>query len=160
MKIRLALLAAVLALVGLPALGEETLLEVAANHREVISLGLFPPQLVLRQQQQLGITDAQRKEIAGLVRDFQSSVTELQWELPNEQQKLRQILRSHPIDTETAIAQAKSVTEMESSFKLANFELLIAIKNVLTDEQVAMMTRGIRERMENRGERFTRGDRN
>ena len=135
---------------------ENNMLQAMANHREVLTMGLYPPQIVMRQQQQLGITDRQRKSIAKLVSDFQGRMTELQWEMPNEQQKLREILRTYPVDSEEAVKQAQTVTNLESTFKLANFELLIAIKNELTEEQVDMLNRGIRERLESYRERSGR----
>ena len=53
------------------------------DHREVLRMGLYPPDILMRQQQALGISNQQRKDIAALVRDFQGKVTELQWAMPN-----------------------------------------------------------------------------
>ena len=89
----------------------------------------------------------QRKRIAVLVRDFQSQVTELQWEMPNGQQSLRELLQAEEIDEAAAIKQATQVLKMESDFKLENFKLLIAIKNELTTEQKAQLDAMIKRRM-------------
>ena len=67
------------------------------DRREVLKMGLYPPDILMRQQQRLGITDKQRQSIAALVKTFQNGVTELQWSMPNEQQQLQQLLRSHPV---------------------------------------------------------------
>ena len=120
------------------------------DNRQVLRMGLYPPDLLMRRQQQLGITDDQRKAIAGLVRDFQGEVTELQWTMPNEQQKLREMLDQPDIDSAAALEQAGRVLEMESRFKLAHFELLIAIKNELTGEQIDMLNSAIRKRLSSR----------
>ena len=117
------------------------------DNREVLRMGLYPPDILMRQQQQLGITSEQRKDIAALVRDFQGDVTELQWSMPAEQQKLRKMLNQPDIDAEAALAQAETVLKMESDFKLNHFRLLIAIKNELTDAQIDMLNAAIRRRL-------------
>lgn len=117
------------------------------DHREVLRMGLYPPDILMRQQQVLGISSEQRKEIAALVRAFQGKVTELQWATPNEQQKLKIMLNASDIDSEAALTQAAQVLKMESEFKLAHFELLIAIKNQLTDEQINILDKAIKRRL-------------
>ena len=117
------------------------------DHREVLRLGLYPPDILMRQQQPLGITDEQRADIAALVRQFQGAVTELQWAMPNEQQKLKKMLGTTDIDADAALAQAAQVLKMEKEFKLAHFELLIAIKNELTDTQIDILDKAIRRRL-------------
>ena len=117
------------------------------DHREVLRMGLYPPDILMRQQQALGISSEQRKDIAALVQDFQGKVTELQWAMPNEQQKLKKMLAASNIDSEAALAQAAQVLKMESEFKLAHFELLIAIKNELTDEQINILDKAIQRRL-------------
>ena len=110
-------------------------------------MGLYPPDILMRQQQSLGITSDQRADIAVLVREFQGTVSELQWAMPNEQQKLRKMLSVKEIDAQVALIQAAQVLKMESEFKLAHFELLIAIKNELTDEQIDILDKAIRRRV-------------
>lgn len=117
------------------------------DNREILRMGLYPPDILMRQQQRLGITRAQRGDIAALVRDFQGEVTELQWSMPAEQQKLRDIVNQSDIDSEAALAQVETVLKMESEFKLDHFKLLIAIKKALTAEQIDMLDRAIRRRV-------------
>ena len=117
------------------------------DNRKVLLMGLYPPDILMRQQQRLGITNEQRTEIAALVRDFQADVSELQWSMPAEQQKLREMLDKPDIEAEVALTQAASVLKMESQFKLDHFKLLIAIKNALTDDQVNMLDRAIKRRI-------------
>ena len=73
------------------------------SHREVLAMGLYPPDLIMRHQQRLGITDAQRDEMLKQVRAFQDDVADLQWNLQNEQQLLRQALAQDRIEPETAM---------------------------------------------------------
>jgi len=109
-------------------------------------MGLYPPDIIMRHQQALGITDEQRSSMLKLVRNFQSEVAELQWNLENEQQQMRQALADNTIDADAVMPRVQRVLEMESEFKLAHFRLLIAIKNELTDEQIGMIRQRMRDR--------------
>ena len=115
------------------------------SYREVLKMGLYPPDLIMRHQQRLAISDEQRTTISEVVKKFQSDVAQLQWTLHNEQQLLQQSLSMHPVDPGQALVKAERVLELESSFKLAHIELLIAVKNALTDEQIVMLKQSIRE---------------
>ena len=121
------------------------------SKQEVIKMGLYPPDIIMRHQQRLGITDDQRANILKAVRTFQSDVAELQWNMQNGQQLMLQSFSDYPIKTDQALAQAEQVLEMESGFKLAHFKLLIAIKNTLTQEQIALINEGIEERRAQKG---------
>ncbi len=121
-------------------------MDTTPSHRQIFMMGLYPPDVLMRHQQRLGITDEQRSAISGAIKQFQSEVAELQWSLQNEQQKLRQDLSGYEIETESALAQAARVLEMESEFKLAHFRLLFAIKNELTDEQIDRINERLRQR--------------
>ena len=118
----------------------------AADKRAALQMGLYPPDIIMRHQQRLGITDAQRSEMAGAVKTFQTDVAELQWQLQSEQQTLRQMLATTDIDSGAALAQVNSVLELENAFKRAHFKLLIAIKNALTEDQVAIIKKELRKR--------------
>jgi len=118
----------------------------ARSQREVLSMGLYPPDLIMRHQQRLGITEEQRREMLKQVRAFQDEVAELQWNLQNEQQLLRQALAENAIDGAAVMPLVERVLQMESEFKRAHIKLLIAIKNALTDEQIAMIREHLRRR--------------
>ncbi len=120
--------------------------------REVLMMGLYPPDLVMKHQQRLGITDAQRKNISKAVQRFQSEVAELQWTMQNDQQQLRQFFSGNTIATSEALTQAERVLDLESQFKLAHFKLLIAIKNEMTEEQIDMANNFIKRRVDKRTE--------
>lgn len=143
---RMALLA-LLGCLSLSAWGQSPSMDTKDN-REVLRMGLYPPDILMRQQQRLGITAEQRRAIVGHVKAFQADVAELQWEMPSDQQALRTTLNSYPVDAEAALAQAQAVLEKESRFKQAHFRLLIAIKNELTEEQVTMINTEIKRRLQ------------
>ncbi|MFK8048136.1 MAG: hypothetical protein AB8B81_06875 [Halioglobus sp.] len=119
--------------------------------RDILKMGLYPPDIIMRHQQKLGVSVAQRKKITGAVKAFQSDIAELQWSLENEQQIMRQTLIGHPIASGDALQQVERVLSLESQFKLAHFKLLIAIKNELSDEQIDLLQRTLKRRMEAKG---------
>ena len=121
------------------------------SKREVLMMGLYPPDTIMRHQQRLGITDEQRRNISKAVKEFQSEVAELQWTMQNEQQLMRQSFSGYRVSTEEALARAERVLGLESEFKLAHFRLLIATKNELTEKHIDMIKRFIKQRRE-RGE--------
>ena len=118
----------------------------ARSHREVLAMGLYPPDLIMRHQQRLGITAEQRRAMLKQVKAFQDEVAELQWNLQNEQQLLRQALAENTIDRAAVMPRVERVLQMESEFKRSHIKLLIAIKNALTDEQIAMIRKYLRRR--------------
>ena len=118
----------------------------ANTARDVLKLGLYPPDMIMRHQQQLGISDAQRKRMASAVKTFQSDVAELQWSLQSEQQLLKQGLDRDSIDADVALQQVDTVLKLENDFKRAHFQLLIAIKNTLTAEQIDMIDKELSKR--------------
>ena len=120
-------------------------------NREVMKMGLYPPDIIMRHQQRLGITDEQRSSISKAVKEFQSQVAELQWTLQNEQQLLQQSFSGYRIQAEESLARAERVLELESRFKLAHFRLLIATKNELTEKQIDMINRFIKQQREGKG---------
>ena len=121
------------------------------KHREILRMGLYPPDVIMRHQQRLGITGEQRETISAAVSKFQTDVAGLQWELQNEQQLLQQSLSGYRIETDEALARVEQVLQLESQFKLLHFELLIAIKNTLTEEQIDMIRARLRKLQQERG---------
>jgi hypothetical protein len=119
----------------------------ARGKKEALLMGLYPPDIVMKHQQRLGITEEQRRSISKAVQKFQSEVADLQWTLQNDQQLLQQSLSAYPIEAPATLKQVEKVLELESRFKLSHFKLLVAIKNELTQDQVNMLNRTIRERM-------------
>ncbi|CAA0118121.1 Uncharacterised protein [Halioglobus japonicus] len=112
--------------------------------REALKMGLYPPDILMRYQDRLGITPAQRKTIVDAVTNFQANVADLQWTMQGEQQKLQQAFSTYNINTEESLALAEKVLALESRFKLAHLELLITIKNTLTEEQIDTINQEIK----------------
>jgi len=96
---------------------------------------LFAPELVMRYQRQLELTDQQRTAIRDEVQQLQAAVLPLQWQLEYQNQALAEFLASDTVDQEAALQQLDQVIELEHQIKRHHFRYLIEIKNNLTADQ-------------------------
>ena len=101
---------------------------------------LYPPELIIQNQRVIELTRQQRADIIAIVKAFQAEASEMQWAMLEEQQKLEEILLADSIAKDAALAQAETVLRMEAQFKLAHLELLLALKNGLTEEQIELLS--------------------
>ncbi|HJZ85583.1 MAG TPA: hypothetical protein VKN99_10450 [Polyangia bacterium] len=100
---------------------------------------LFPPELIMQNQQELGVDDKQRAAILKEVEKAQSQILQLQWQLQAAVEQLGKLLDPPRVDESKALAQADKVMGLEREVKRAHLGLLIRIKNLLTDAQRAKL---------------------
>jgi Spy/CpxP family protein refolding chaperone len=96
---------------------------------------LFPPELIMSHQAELGLEDRQREAILKELEKAQSQFPRLQWQLQAASQQLSQLLDAPQVDEAKALAQAGEVMKLETEIKRAHLTLLIRIRNTLTDTQ-------------------------
>jgi Spy/CpxP family protein refolding chaperone len=96
---------------------------------------LFPPQLVMRHQGAIKITDAQRKQFKQEMEALQKEVLPLKMEMEKAVEELRKTLASRKVDETKAIAIANKVMGIERKVKTRHLAMLIHIKNLLTPVQ-------------------------
>ena len=101
---------------------------------------LFPPELVMQNQRQIGLSEEQRSAITGAIQELQARVVELQWRMQEDQQQLGDALAAARVDAEQALALADRVMETEKQIKKLHLGLLIRIKNELTPSQQAQLS--------------------
>jgi len=106
---------------------------------DAIASKLFPPELIMGHQQELGIDDKQRDAIVKEVQALQNRVVEIQWQMTAAVEELGKILDAPRIDEAKALAQADKVMGFERDVKKAHLGALIRIRNVLTDAQRAKL---------------------
>ncbi len=99
----------------------------------------FPPELVMQNQQAIGLTDEQRNYLRTEIRDAQLKFTDLQWKLQDEAEKMLALVRQPRVDEQQALAQLEKVLSVEREVKRAQIALLVHIKNKLTPEQQAKL---------------------
>lgn len=100
---------------------------------------LFPPELVMQNQQAIGLTEEQKNTLKADLRKAQMRFTELQWQLQDETEKLVALVKQDRVDEQQTLAQLDRVLTAEREIKRAQFSLLIQIKNHLTPEQRARL---------------------
>jgi Spy/CpxP family protein refolding chaperone len=99
----------------------------------------FPPELVIQNQQAIGLTDEQKTYFRTEIRDAQLKFTDLQWKLQDEAEKMVSLVKQPHVDEQQALAQLEKVLSVEREVKRAQITLLVHIKNRLTPEQQAKL---------------------
>lgn len=100
---------------------------------------LFPPELVMANQVELGLDDRQRETILKELERAQAQFPRLQWQLQAASQQLGKLLDATQVDEAKALAQASEVMKLETEIKKTHLTLLIRIRNVLTEAQRAKL---------------------
>jgi Spy/CpxP family protein refolding chaperone len=100
---------------------------------------LFPPELVMQNQQALGLAEDQKSFLKTELRQAQQRFTELQWKLADEMEHLVSLLKQPQVDEPQALAQLEKVLAAERDVKRTQMSLLIRIKDHLRPEQQARL---------------------
>ncbi|SRR5258707_1081766 len=96
---------------------------------------LFPPELIMGHQAELGIEEAQRTAILKEIEETQSQVLQLQWQMQAAMELLAKSLDVPKIDEAKALSQAERLMNLERDVKRTHLGMLIRIRNLLTDSQ-------------------------
>jgi Spy/CpxP family protein refolding chaperone len=100
---------------------------------------LFPPELVMQHQQEIGLRPDQRTAITKAIQELQTKVIDLQWKMQDQSHRLATLLEKPVVDQTAALTQLDDVLGIEREVKRAHITLLIQIKNTLTAEQQAKL---------------------
>jgi len=101
---------------------------------------LFAPDMILRNQDQLNLTKEQFTAIKAAVVEVQSNVAEHEWDLREAYQKVLAALDESPIDEKRVLENVNDALHAENQVKKQQVAMLIRLKNLLNDEQVAYLT--------------------
>jgi Spy/CpxP family protein refolding chaperone len=96
---------------------------------------LFDPQLVLKYAAELSLQAAQRASIVNAIKAAQGEILDRQLEMAERHQELVKTMEALRVDEAAAMAQADRVMQLEREMKRAQLQLLIRIKNALTQQQ-------------------------
>src|SRR5579864_2387204 len=99
----------------------------------------FPPELVMQNQQAIGLTDEQKTYLRTELRDAQLKFTDHEWKLQDEVEKMLTLVRQPRIDEQQTLAQLEKVLSVEREVDRAQITLLVHIKNKLTTDQQAKL---------------------
>ena len=117
-----------------------------ARPPDPIGDNLFPPDLIMRCADQIGLTDEQKDSIKSQMEKAQPRFKDLQQRLEQEMQAMGEILKQEHPDADEAVAQFDKVLAAEREVKRCHLTLMIALKNLLTPDQQAQI-REIRKKM-------------
>jgi Spy/CpxP family protein refolding chaperone len=100
---------------------------------------LIPPELVMSQSEQIGLSEKQRATIKGEIQKMQAKFIDAQWDLQEQSSRMQQLLQHSPADEAKILEQADKIMSLEREIKRAHLTLLVRIKNALTNEQIAKL---------------------
>ena len=100
-----------------------------------IGQSLFPPEMLMKYQTEIGLDENQQTTIKGEIQKAQSKFMDFQWQMQTETQKMMKLLQAKPVDEVKVLAQADKVMDLEREVKKTQLTLLIRIKNSLSEQQ-------------------------
>ena len=103
--------------------------------QDPLSRFLFPPDLIMRHAQDLGLDSGQRAIITEAITELQAELTTLNWRLQEATQTLEEVLEPARVDEAAALETMERLMEIEREVKLAHLGALVRIKNALTLQQ-------------------------
>lgn len=105
-----------------------------------IGQSFFAPELVMQNQEAIGLSGDQKEYLKKEIRQAQLKFTELQWKLQDEMEKLVTMVKQPRVDEQQASTQLDKVLAAEREIKKEQVTLLVRIKNKLTPEQQARLS--------------------
>jgi Spy/CpxP family protein refolding chaperone len=96
---------------------------------------IFPPELVMGHQREIGLTDEQKTYLRGEIQKVTLRFTELQWQLQDAMEGLASVMKEGNVNEQQAMAQLDKILATEREIKHLHIGLAIRIKNKLTPEQ-------------------------
>jgi Heavy-metal resistance len=101
----------------------------------------YPPELVMANQNAIGLSERQRAEIVDAIKDAQGRFVDLQFRMSAEVERLQRLLKNSSVDEARVLDQLDRVLGVEREVKRAQLGLMIRIKNELGPEQQATLDR-------------------
>ncbi|TMQ12996.1 MAG: periplasmic heavy metal sensor [Deltaproteobacteria bacterium] len=107
---------------------------------------LFPPELIMSHQRDIGLDDKTRSAMVDDIQQFQTAAVKLQWDMKAEGDALARMLDDARPDEAKVLAQADKVMGLEREMKRAHLGLLVRLKGKLTPAQQATLQKARRGR--------------
>lgn len=112
----------------------------AAGPKDDVFKGkLFAPNVILENQAELGLSKQQFTSIRKAVVEVQANVAEHEWDVREAYQNIMAELDKSPIDEEQVLEHVGAALRAENEVKKLQVAMLIRLKNLLTDEQIAYL---------------------
>lgn len=106
-----------------------------SKEEDPIAQAFFSPELVMQNQQTIGLTETQRENIQKEIQSAQSEFVTWQWDLQKEMEKFKSMISKANLSEAEVTAQLEHVLTIENMIKKRQVLLLTRIKNVLSHDQ-------------------------
>ena len=100
---------------------------------------LFPPKVILEHQDELGLSKEQFTAIKAAVVEVQGAVAEHEWDLREAYMSVISELEKSPLDEGRIMELVQKALLAENEVKKEQVTMLIRLRNLLTDDQVAFL---------------------
>ena len=125
---------------GILALLLSTSAAIAAQPKADVFKGkLFPPKIILQHQDGLELTKEQFTAIKAAVVEVQANVAEHEWDLREAYRNVLEELDKTPIDEARVMDFVDKALIAENNVKKEQVVMLIRLRNLLTEEQIAYL---------------------
>ena len=112
----------------------------AAGPKDDVFKGkLFAPNVILENQAELSLSKQQFTEIRKAVVEVQANVAEHEWDVREAYQNIMAELDKTPIDESIVLEHVSAALRAENEVKKLQVAMLVRLKNLLTDEQIAYL---------------------
>lgn len=111
----------------------------SADQADAIRQLLYPPELIMKYRSELNLDKQQEETIREQLRETQSAVFDLRWQMKDESERLAEMLQARPIDEAGVLSQADKVMGLEQQVKLTHLAMLVRFKNMMNDSQLAKL---------------------
>ena len=96
---------------------------------------LFTADVVMKYQSEIELSNKQRENIKKIHGETTSNFSNAKWDLEAEMTKLNKMLGQSKVNESATLKQMKVITDLENSMKMTRLEMLIKIKNELSESQ-------------------------
>ena len=103
--------------------------------QDPLAAAVFPPELIMQNQEAIGLSEEQRTYMIAEVQRVQSQAMTIQWRMQREVEKLAALLRQDRSDEARVLTQVDTVLSVEREMKRMQMTLLVRLKNRLTPDQ-------------------------
>ena len=107
--------------------------------QDVFKGKLFAPELIMSNQDELDLSREQYTALRKAVINTQSDVAEHEWDLREAYQAVMAALDESPVDKERVLGHVEAALAAENEVKKRQVALLIELRNLLNDEQIARL---------------------
>ena len=111
----------------------------AEDPKDVFKGKLFAPNIILEHRDELRLSKDQFTAIRAAVVEVQSGIAEHEWDMQEAYQALMLELDRSPVDEKQVLAYADQALLAENQVKKKQMAMLVRLKNLLTEDQVAYL---------------------